>query len=282
VIRTATQIKALIKNRTDGDSDKAQVLLRVYMMERLLERISISRYKDCFILKGGMLVASLVGIDTRATVDIDTTVRSLPLSLETAERFLNEIMAIELDDGVTFRITKKSEIMEGSAYEGIRFFILGTVEKLRQTIKIDISTGDEITPAAVRYEFPLILEDRKIPLWSYNLETILAEKLETVMSRGIANTRMRDFYDIHVLLDLYRRTIDEETMKKAFAATCQRRLSENNVENLDEILLSVKESMAMKDNWRRYCEDSLYTGNLSWETVMDSVYLLKGIATNKD
>ena len=199
MIKTATQVKALIRNKSAGDSDKAQILLRIYMMERLLERISVSEYHGNFVLKGGMLVSSLVGVDMRTTMDIDTTVRALPLTEEKAREFLEKIMAIDLEDGVSFRITKTEDIMEGHQYEGIRFFIEGTIDKLRQTIKIDISTGDAITPGAVEYELPLILEKRKIGLWAYNIETLLAEKLETVMTRAEANTRMRDFYDIYVL-----------------------------------------------------------------------------------
>ena len=199
MIKSRMQLNALIRNKAAGDGDKAQILLRIYMMERLLERISVSGYRDNFILKGGMLVSSLVGVDMRTTMDIDTTVRALPLTQEKAREFLEEIMAIDLEDHVSFRITKVEDIMEGHEYEGIRFHIEGVLEKLRQTIKIDISTGDAIIPAAVKYELPLILENRKIGLWAYNMETLLAEKLETVMTRADANTRMRDFYDIYIL-----------------------------------------------------------------------------------
>ncbi len=157
MIKTRMQLNALIRNKAAGDGDKAQILLRIYMMERLLERISVSGYRDNFILKGGMLVSSLVGVDMRTTMDIDTTVRAIPLTQEKAKEFLKEIMAIDLEDNVSFRITKVENIMEGHEYEGIRFHIEGNLEKLRQTIKIDVSTGDAITPAAVEYELPLIL-----------------------------------------------------------------------------------------------------------------------------
>jgi len=277
MIQTATQLKALIRNRAKGDSDKAQILLRVYMMERLLERISVSEFKDSFILKGGMLVASLVGIDTRATVDVDTSVRALPLTIENAENFMKEIMAIDLGDGVRFRITRTMEIMEGREYEGIRFFVESKIDRLRQTIKIDISTGDEVTPEAVRYDFPLLLEDRKIPLWSYNLETLLAEKFETIMTRADANTRMRDFYDIYILMELYKSEIDAVTMRQAFIATCRHRKSEAGIERLEDILATVKDSEAMQNNWKQYIDSNSYVGNLSWEQVMSGVYSLKEI-----
>ncbi|MBB6040818.1 putative nucleotidyltransferase component of viral defense system [Oribacterium sinus] len=189
-------------------------------MERLLERVSLSKYRDNFVLKGGLLVSSLVGVDMRSTMDVDTTVKSLPMNKKSVQKILEEIMEIELEDGVSFRISKVQDIMEGHEYEGLRFMIECSMERLKQTIKIDISTGDEITPGAIAYKLPLIIEDRSIDLWAYNLETILAEKLETIMVRAEANTRMRDFYDIHVLLKQDVETIDRDTMKAAFYATC--------------------------------------------------------------
>jgi len=147
----------------------------------------------------------------RSTMDVDTTVNSLTLNKESAQKILEEIMAIDLEDGVTFRITKVQDIMEGHEYEGVRFMIECAMDKLKQTIKIDISTGDEITPRAIAYKLPLIIEDRAIDLWAYNLETLLAEKLETIMVRAEANTRMRDFYDIHVLLEQDSVTVDRDT-----------------------------------------------------------------------
>lgn len=211
-MKSATAVKAKIKNKAGGSSDKSQIMLRIYLMERLLERVSLSRYRDNFVLKGGLLVSSLVGVDMRSTMDIDTTVKSLPLNKSAAQKILEEIMAIGLEDGVCFHITKVQDIMEGHEYEGLRFMIDCTMDKLKQTIKMDISTGDEITPKAIAYKLPLIVEDRTIELWAYNLETLLAEKLETIMVRAEANTRMRDFYDIRVLLEQDAETIDRDTM----------------------------------------------------------------------
>ncbi|MBQ6505489.1 MAG: nucleotidyl transferase AbiEii/AbiGii toxin family protein [Flexilinea sp.] len=191
--QTSMQIKALIRNKAAGDSDKAQILLRIYMMERFLERVSVSKYKNNFILKGGMLVSSLVGVDLRTTMDIDTTVRALPLTQNEMRKILDEIMTIDLQDGVRFEIQKVIDIMEGHEYEGVRFFVKGYLDRMWQTIKIDISTGDSITPAAIEYNLQLLLEKRDIELWAYNIETLLAEKLETIMSRAEGNTRMRDF-----------------------------------------------------------------------------------------
>ena len=275
MIKSRMQLNALIRNKAAGDGDKAQILLRIYMMERLLERISVSRYRDNFILKGGMLVSSLVGVDMRTTMDIDTTVRALPLTQEKAKAFLEEIMAIDLEDNVSFRITKIEDIMEGHEYEGFRFHIEGVLEKLRQTIKIDISTGDAIIPAAVKYELPLILENRKIGLWAYNMETLLAEKLETVMTRAEANTRMRDFYDIYILTRQEVIEINPTHLKEAFAATCRKRGSEAAIPSFDEVLESIEASPEMQDAWENYRKNNPYVEDLTWGEAVHSVKLLK-------
>ena len=275
MIKSRMQLNALIRNKAAGDGDKAQILLRIYMMERLLERISVSRYRDNFILKGGMLVSSLASVDMRTTMDIDTTVRELPLTQEKAKAFLEKIMAIDLEDNVSFRITKIEDIMEGHEYEGFRFHIEGVLEKLRQTIKIDISTGDAIIPAAVKYELPLILENRKIGLWAYNMETLLAEKLETVMTRAEANTRMRDFYDIYILTRQEVIEINPTHLKEAFAATCRKRGSEAAIPSFDEVLESIEASPEMLDAWENYRKNNPYVEDLTWGEAIHSVKLLK-------
>ena len=183
MIKTATAVKARIRNKSQGDSNKSQVLLRIYMMERLLERLSVSKYRDNFVLKGGLLVSSLVGVNMRSTMDIDTTVKAIDLNKDNAYKVLNEIISIDIEDGVKFKITKIQEIMEGHEYEGVRFIIECSLDRLKQSIKIDISTGDEITPKEISYKLPLILEDRHLNLWAYNIETLLEEKLETIMLR---------------------------------------------------------------------------------------------------
>lgn len=230
MIRTAVQLKAKVRNLSVGDSKKAQTLIRNFIMERFLERVAFSRYRNNFILKGGMLVAAVVGLDTRATMDIDTTVKSLDLNRENATRIVEDIISIELPDGVRFRITKAADIMEEHDYPGIRFMLEATLDKMRQAIKIDISTGDIITPRAVEYSYHLMFEDRTISLWTYNLETLLAEKLETIMARGTLNTRMRDFYDIHVISR--QESFDKQVLKEAFFATSEKRETTDQIPDL--------------------------------------------------
>lgn len=269
MIRTAIQLKAKVRNLSGGDSTKAQTLIRNFIMERFLERVALSQYRNNFILKGGMLVAAVVGLDTRATMDIDTTVRFLNLDKENATRIIEDIISVEIPDGVQYQITKVTDIMEEHDYPGIRFMLEATLDKMRQAIKIDISTGDIITPQAVEYSYKLMFEDRAISLWTYNLETLLAEKLETIMARGTANTRMRDFYDIHVINK--QEPFDKEVLRKAFLATSEKRDSTIQIPDFREILSSVESDEAMQTQWESFKEDSFFVGDLSWADVMESV-----------
>ena len=274
MIHSATQLKAKIRNISGGDSTKAQTLLRIYMMERFLERCAVSKYRNHFILKGGMFVSSCVGLDSRTTMDIDTTVQALPLTLDSAEKVLREITGIPLDDGVSFTITGAKEIMEEHEYPGLRFMLDGWLDRMRQPIKIDISTGDAVTPAAVEYNYSLMFEDRSIDILAYNLETVLGEKMETILTRAEANTRMRDFYDIHVLLAVKREEISQSTLQAAFSATCQKRNTRGSISKAGDILAAVKTSDVLSEQWNNYRADSSYVGELEWREVCDSVYEL--------
>lgn len=272
MIHTATQLKAKVRNLSGSDSTKAQTLIRNFMMERFLERIALSPYRNNFILKGGMLVAAVVGLETRATMDIDTTVKSLALSKDNAAKIIEDIIAVEIHDGVVFRIAKVTDIMEERDYSGIQCMLEATLDKMRQAIKIDISTGDIITPGAVEYSYPLMFEERSISLWTYNLETLLAEKLETIMARGIVNTRMRDFYDIHIIM--LQETYDIHVLKAAFIATSEKRNTINQLPDFRRILQTIDTDENIAKLWIRYQEESFYVNDLAWTTVMNSVKLL--------
>ena len=213
---TPAQIKGRIKNVAKQNGSDPITLLRIYMMERFLERITYSKYKDDFIVKGGILVTSMIGISMRSTMDIDTTIRNFDLTKEETTRIVNEIKDISLDDHIEFILNDVSDIMDNMEYAGIRIHMDAKLENLIVPIKIDISTGDVITPREIRYEYPLLLEDKSIQLWSYNLETILAEKIQTILSRGLLNTRMRDFYDVTTLFDRYNDSINYNDISLAF------------------------------------------------------------------
>ena len=272
MIKSASQLKGKIKNYAKGDAKRAETLVRLYFMERFLERLSLSRYRDNFILKGGMLISSLVGLDLRATMDIDATVSALPLSADTVERIVNEIIAVEVPDNVIFRITNISGIMEEHDYPGICVMLEATLDNLRQAIKIDISTGDIITPGAIEYSYPLMFEDRSISLRSYNIETSLAEKLETIVARGVANTRMRDFYDIYLVIQ--QGGFDAAVIKAALAATSKARNTDSRIADLMKILRALETDETIQMQWENYKADSFYVGDISWSMIMMSLKLL--------
>ena len=220
-----------------------------------------------------MLVAAVVGLETRATMDIDTTVRALPLTDENARKVVEDIIRVEVPDGVSFAVSKESGIMEGHDYPGYRFMLEATLDRMRQAIKIDISTGDVITPGAVEYSYRLMFEDRAISIWTYNLETLLGEKLETIMARENANTRMRDFYDIHALAE--RKPIDYGVLREAFLATSRKRGTTESIPRFDTILESVRTDSEMGAMWERYRKENYFVGELSWDEVNRDVKELK-------
>lgn len=271
MIKTARQLKDLIRNLSKEKAADAQILMRNYMMERFLERISLSEYRDKFILKGGMLVAALVGLDARSTMDLDTTVKGATVSPEEVAVMMNSILSVPLDDGVKFRIKRISEIMDEAEYPGIRVSMETEFDRVITPLKLDISTGDVITPREVRYRFKLMLEDRAIELWAYNLETVLAEKLETVISRATTNTRMRDFYDLHILSQLYGQSIVVADLKAALLATAQKRGSERYLSGAQAVCDEIEASLAMEKLWTAYQKKFSYAPDLSWETVVDSI-----------
>ena len=273
MIRTSTQLKAKVRNVSGGDNLRAAVLIRNFIMERFLERVSISPYRHNFILKGGMLVAAIVGLETRATMDVDTTVRSIPLSRDGIQKTISEILSIPVDDGINFTITKVSDIMEDHDYPGIRLMIEASLDRLRQTIKIDVSTGDIITPSAVEFLYQLMFENRTIPLWTYNIETLLAEKLETILARQTANTRMRDFYDIYVILQ--DKQYDKQLLKEAFLRTSKARGSDVLIPKFSDILQNVQRDATMAELWEKYVESNYFVSQLRWEEVVIQAKELK-------
>lgn len=274
MIHTSNQLKALVRNMSKGNSTQAQIIIRNYMMERFLERLSLSRYQGNFILKGGALVSAMVGLDTRSTLDIDTTVRGLSLTVDDVTDIVGEIISTPLEDGVTFQITRTSEIMDEAEYPGIRVMLEAAMESMRTPLKLDISTGDVITPREVSYQFKLMFEDRTINILAYNLETVLAEKLEAVLSHGYANTRMRDFYDLHILQHDVPASFDPVSLRAAFTATCAKRGTTFSPEEGALILQEVRRDGNMQKLWRSYQKKYSYAADLDWDTVMDSVTAL--------
>lgn len=269
MIHSSKQLKDLIRNLSKEVGIEAHVLIRKYMMERFLERVSSSKYNGSFILKGGMLVAAFVGVEARATMDIDTTIKGIPVTIVDMERTITEISNIDLDDNVKFRIKKVSEIMDEAEYSGIRFSMDALLDGAVIPLKIDISTGDVITPREIAYSYKLMFEDRTIPIMTYPIETVLAEKLETVISRSITNTRMRDFYDIHILLK--SQNINVDILALALERTAKKRGNFSLLENAESVLKIVKSDEDMKRLWNIYQKKFKYAGEYTWDEVIHSV-----------
>lgn len=274
MIKTAKQLKDLIRNLSKEKSADAQLLMRNYMMERFLERISLSEYKDKFILKGGMLVAAMVGLDARSKMDLDATVKGANITVEDVENIISSIVAVPLDDSVKFRLKRISEIMDEAEYPGVRVSLETEFDGVITPLKIDISTGDVITPWEVRYHFKLMLEERTIGVWAYNLETVLAEKLETVISRTITNTRMRDFYDIHILCQIHGKNLNAAILHDALNATAKKRGTEQYLQDATDVFDEVENDAGMQKLWQTYQKKFSYASEISWKDVMQSVRML--------
>ena len=268
---TPEQIKGRIKSVAKQNNADARTLMRIYMMERFLERLAQSEYRDNFIIKGGILVTAMIGVAHRSTMDIDTSMKNLNLSAEDALRVVNQVKDIDLDDGVSFDVKDVSNIMDEMEYPGIRVTMNANVGRLITPLKIDISTGDVITPRAIEFNYDLLLEDRSISLWSYNLETILAEKLQTVLARGILNTRMRDFYDIRMLLDTYEDKVNKVVLKDAFAATCKKRGTDHLQEQAEEIIKIIEADEQLQVLWRAYQKKYSYAAEIDYASVIRDV-----------
>lgn len=282
MIKTAKQLKDLIRNLSKEKSADAQVLMRNYMMERFLERISLSEYRDNFILKGGMLVAAMVGLDARSTMDLDATVKGTNVNVTDIEHLIASIITVPIKDGVTFQLKSISEIMDEAEYPGIRVSMATIFDGVVTPLKIDISSGDAITPREVRYSFKLMLEDRSIDVWAYNLETVLAEKLETIIARTTTNTRMRDFYDIYILKQLHGESLNPDVFRKALLATAHKRETEKYLTDAKEVFQEVKDSHVMQKLWTAYRKKFSYAAELEWNSVMEAVRFLYALTENDE
>lgn len=275
---TPAQIKGRIKNIAKQNGSDPITLLRIYMMERFLERVTHSKYKNDFIVKGGILVTSMIGISMRSTMDIDTTIRNFDLTKEETTRIINKIKDIPLDDHIEFILNDVSDIMDNMEYPGIRIHMEAKLGNLIVPIKIDISTGDVITPGEIKYEYALLLEDRTIQLWSYNLETILAEKIQTILARGVLNTRMRDFYDVTTLFSRYKDSINYNDLSLAFVKTCRKRETLSLLKDSKGILSSIKEDKTLQNSWKNYCRKYKYARHIDFSTNLESLdYLINQI-----
>ena len=266
----AMSLKAKIRNIAKSKNLPAQVILQNYMFERLLNRLSASEYKEKFVLKGGMLVAAIVGIDNRATMDLDTTLKNLPLTPEAIEKALNEIFEIDLNDDVEFKFKGISPIREDDIYGGYRVALDAIYETIVTPMTIDVSTGDVITPEAVKYNFTGIFDgELTFEVWAYNIETVLAEKIETILRRSMFNTRPRDFYDAYILITT--QNFDKATFTEALDKTIEHRGTRNQINDFGSTMEIVSESADLRRMWINYQSQFPYAKDISFEEVCNSI-----------
>lgn len=271
----AMSLKARIRNIARQKNIPAQVVLQNYMFERLLVRLSASPYKDKFVLKGGMLVAAMVGLDNRATMDLDTTLKNLPLTPNAIRSALEQICAVPSGDTVNFEVGAISPIREDDAYGGYRVALTARFETLAVPLSIDVSTGDAITPHAIPYCFAEIFDEEKsYELWAYNVETVLAEKVETILRRGVFNTRPRDFYDAYILATT--QPFDRAVFAEALRATAWHRGTTEQITDVPGILRSTRQSPELHAMWNKYQKQFGYAQNITYEQILDVVQDLVG------
>lgn len=281
-MKNAMQLKAIIKNIAKEKHISAQLVLQNYMLERFLERVSLSKYNDNYIIKGGFLIASMVGLDSRTTMDMDATIKGFPVNEKAIRNMIEDIIAIPVADDISFRLNSINEIREGNEYTGYRVALYADYEKMAVPLKLDITTGDMITPREIEYNYKLMFEERDISVLAYNLSTILAEKLETVVSRGDQNTRPRDYYDIYILTKLQADNINIDTLSLAMKATAQNRSSIERMKHYVDVMHVVKDSDVMKQQWEDYKKDFDYVSGIEFEDVCDAVVAVMNLIRMDD
>lgn len=275
-IGSPKQLKDWINNMAKKKNLVANTLLQNFMMERLLERISISEYKDNFVLKGGFLIAAMLGIDLRSTLDMDTTIKGLPVTKENIEEILNEILSIDLGDNVTFNIKNINSIHDISEYEDFRVSLEAKFFTIKVNMKIDITTGDIIIPREVDYSFKLMFEERSIPIKAYNLNTILAEKIESILARNISNTRARDYYDVYMLTSFRKDEINIVDLRSAIIEKSKERNTLIYLDKKEKYIADIEESKDLQLIWDSYTKKYPYAQGIKFDDIIKKLKEILG------
>lgn len=272
---TSAKLKNIVSKKSFGDNTISAQLYQMFFFERILERISISRYKDNIILKGGLLLSSIIGEDMRTTKDMDATLKSVLLERSNILNIMNEILAIPLNDSVKFEIVDIKDIREEAEYGGFKINIVGMLEKLRVNMFVEFTTGDKITPKEIDYNYNSIFENKKIPILAYTIETILAEKFETIISRSIANTRLKDFYDVYILMSNYKEIISNDVLVEAVKNTFRKRETNINVDKISDVISLIKNDNVMKYYWEKYQSKFSFAQGINYNEIMGKLdYIL--------
>ena len=275
-MKTSEQIKGAIRNISKKTGVNPNSLLQMCLFEGILEKISKSKYRENFILKGGLLISSLIGVDVRSTMDMDTTLRGIPLNEVSITNILNEILAIEIDADIEYKLIKLSPIRQEDVYEDFCASISCIFGKINASLNIDITTGDVITPREMNYSYSKILEEGTISIMTYTIETILAEKFETISSRNITTTRASDFYDLYMVYSIYKDKIDKDLLRKAIERTSKYRGSFETALQYKEIVELFRESETPKELWKKYTQNNPYAKDVDF---LDTISIYEEIGT---
>ena len=271
MIKNAKSLMDKLKNLAKTCNITANEALQNYMFERILERLSISKYKNNFILKGGLLLSSIMGIDIRTTMDMDTCIKGISLTDEQLYEVLQEILSIDVEDNVSFEIKNSEPIREEDDYGGLRYNIIAKYEHLIVNLSIDIATGDAITPSEIEYDYKMMFEDRSLKIMTYNIESIIAEKFQTVIARGILNSRMKDYYDLYYLITY--KDFSKENLKIAITKTFEKR--ETSIDDIDKVIEEIKNADFLRDLWRNYSTHYQYANDIEFDQVINAIEKIK-------
>lgn len=270
-MKTPEQLKGSIRNMAAKKNLRAQEVLQMFLFERILERLAASKYHKNFILKGGLLISAMIGISERTTMDMDTTVCGIQMEEDEITAAVNEILAVDVGDGITFEYQGLEPIREEDAYNNFRVHLRAKYGKIDSPMKIDVTTGDIITPAAIQYDFPMLFDDKTVSVMAYTLETVLAEKYETIIRRNIGTTRARDFYDLHTLYRSRKNEIRLDILKAAVLHTAQKRDSVDDIHDWKDIMTDIREEPTLYRLWDNYVKDNRYISELTFNEVLDTV-----------
>ncbi len=271
------KLNNIIKKKSNGNNNLAHHLHQMFFFEHVLMRLEKSKYRDNIILKGGVLLSSIIGEDLRTTKDIDATLKSLPLNIVSIRNIFEEILSIDIDDNVTFEIANIKDIRLEDEYGGFRINVKGTFDKIRTNFFIEITTGDIITPREIKYKYNSIFEDKKINIMAYTIETIIAEKFESIISKNITTTRAKDFYDLYMLMNKNKNDINNRNIVKAIENTFNKRNTEFNIDNFKEIVEILEDSNVLKRVFTDYQSKLEYTKEVSFDDTIKAINIIIGI-----
>ena len=279
MIKNKDSLKAKASNLAKQTNIPNKYIIQNFMFEALLKRISNSNYKDKFIIKGGLLLSSIFGVNLRSTMDLDTTIKGLPLNKSTITKVITEIINIDLKDNITFEIENIKDIREEDLYSGYNVNLKADFDGLRTNLMIDITTGDIITYKEVEFKYNTLFDNDTINIMTYNYETIIAEKFETIISRNIDNTRMKDYYDLYMFVNLKWNDINKETLRKAIINTSKNRETISYIENANEYVNLIEDDSKLKSLWNNYQKNYEYAKDISFEDTIKSIKIISEIVT---